>query len=78
MIVLRAKESGVVVGRISEEELQLLVDQLEEESEDDTDYYVTMATIDLLERAGGGEHLLEMLEKAVGDEEGVDISWSRE
>ena len=78
MIVLRVKDSGVVVGRISEEELQLLVDQLEEESEDDTDYYVTMATIDLLERAGGGEHLLEMLEKAVGDEEGVDISWSRE
>jgi len=78
MIVLRAKDSGVVIGRISEEEYQLLVDQLEEESEDDTDYYITMATIDLLERAGGDEHLLEMLEKAVGDSEGLEISWSRE
>lgn len=78
MVVLRLKDTGIVVGRISDDEFQFLVDQLEEESEEDTDYYITMATIDMLDRDGGSEHLLEVLEKAVGKSEGVELSWERE
>lgn len=78
MVALRLKETGIVVGRISDDEFQFLAGQLEEESEDDTDYYITMATIDMLEREGGSQHLLEMMEKAVGGSEGVELSWERE
>jgi len=32
--------------------LLFLIDQLEEESPDDTDYYLTKATVELLEQTG--------------------------
>ena len=40
MIQLHEKETGVFVGTITEAQLQFLIDQLEEESADDTDYYI--------------------------------------
>jgi hypothetical protein len=67
-----------VVGQISEADFQFMVDQLEEESEEDTDYYITMATIEMMQRNGGSENLLNVLKSAVGDSEGVDLSWSTE
>jgi hypothetical protein len=49
MIQLYEKETGVFVGTITEAQLQFLIDQLEEESADDTDYYIDHATLDLFE-----------------------------
>jgi hypothetical protein len=63
---------------VSDDDFQFLVDCLEEESGEDTDYYITMATIDLLDREGGSQQLLEVLDKAVGGSEGVELSWERE
>jgi hypothetical protein len=76
VITLSLKESGVVVGTIDEDDLQLLLDQLEEETEEDTDYYITSATIDILEQNGAGDRLISVLRAAVGDSEGVEISWT--
>jgi hypothetical protein len=79
MIVLKLKDSGTVVGRVSEEDFQFLVDQLEEESEEDTDYFITAATIEMLEQRGESPGLTELLKQAVaGSAEGVELSWSRE
>jgi hypothetical protein len=78
MIVLRAKDGGAVVGKISEADFQFMVDQLEEESEEDADYYITMATIEMMERNGGSGNLMNVLREAVGDSEGVELSWSTE
>ncbi len=78
MIVLRIKDTGVVAGKISDDDFQFLVDQLEEESEEDTDYYITVATIEALEREGGSQQLLQVLDQAVGGSEGVELSWDRE
>ena len=75
MISLSLKDGGAVVGTIDEEELQLLIDQLEEESEEDTDYFISPATIDLLEQHGAGAHLADILRRAVGTSEGVEIVW---
>jgi hypothetical protein len=75
MITLSLKDSGAVLGEIDESELQFLIDQLEEESEEDTDYYITSATIDMMEEAGAATELIEMLREAVGDSDGVDIEW---
>lgn len=76
MITLSLKETGAFLGTIDDADLQSLVDQLEEEHEDDTDYYVCPATIELLEEAGASAGLLNILKDAVGSSEGVEISWT--
>jgi hypothetical protein len=75
VITLSLKDSGALLGTIDEADMRLLMDQLVEESEADTDYYVDPATIDILERAGASAQLVSLLKRAVGDSEGVDIAW---
>lgn len=77
MIQLRDKETGSLLGSISEEDLQFLIDNLEEESEDDTDYYLNRVTLEMLKEKGGGQPLIDLLENALGDREDVEIEWSR-
>lgn len=76
MITLSLKETGAFLGTIDDADLQSLVDQLEEEHEDDTDYYVCPATIELLEESGASARLLKILKDAVGSSEGVEIAWT--
>ena len=71
MITLSLKENGAFLGTIDEADLQMLQDQLEEESEEDTDYYIDAPTIDLLEAAGAGAQLLSLLRRAMDDSEVV-------
>ena len=78
MIRLLNKETGALLGAVSEGDLQLLVDQLEEEDSADTDYYVCADTIDLLESNGASADLLSILRKALGDAEGVEVGWKRD
>ena len=75
MITLSLKDSGASLGSIDDADMQLLRDQLEEESEEDTDYYINSATIDMLEQNGASDRLLALLKEAVGDSDGVDVVW---
>jgi len=75
VITLSLKESGTLIGEIDEADLRLLVDRLEEEDEGDVDYYVSPATIEMLERDGASPRLVDLLKLAVGDSEGVDVVW---
>ena len=77
MITLSLKDSGAFLGTIDEADLQLLIDQLEEEHENDTDYYVCPATIEILEENGANPNLVRILKEAVGNSEGVEISWKK-
>ena len=77
MIRLHEKETGVFVGTITDAQLQFLMDQLEEESADDTDDYMDHATLDLFEEVGAEADLLALLRQALGTREGMDIVWSR-
>jgi hypothetical protein len=77
MIELHEKETGIFVGTITEAQLQFLIDQLEEESADDTDYYIDQATLDLFEEVGAEADLLALLRQALGPREGIEIVWSR-
>jgi len=77
MVTLSLTESGTVLGSIPDADFQMLVDQLEEESEEDTDYYVTAETIAMLEERGASETLVALLKRALGAAEGVDVSWER-
>ncbi len=77
MITLRDKDNGQLIGSVTDEEFQVLVDALEEESEEDTDYYIEAGTIDMLEDDGAPESLVKLLRDALGTRDGVEISWTR-
>lgn len=77
MIDLFDQESGALLGSITETELQLLIDSLEEESEADQSYYIEAGTIDLLGDGRATDHLLHLLKAAIGTRDGVDIRWAR-
>ena len=77
MIQMRDKETGALLGSISEENLQFLIDNLEEESDDDTDYYLNRTTIDMLKEKGASEELIKLLNDALGERDDVEIEWVR-
>jgi hypothetical protein len=69
------KSNGAIVGTISQEDFKFLVDNLEEESSRDADYFIDSKTIDFLADQGGSVPLLLLLRAAVGETEGIDIGW---
>jgi processive 1,2-diacylglycerol beta-glucosyltransferase len=77
MIELRDVETGRIVGSISEDQLKFLLDQLEEESDVDTDYYLNKATIEMFEENGADPELLNVLWEALGEREDMEIAWAR-
>jgi hypothetical protein len=77
MFTLTLKDTGALLGTIDDADLQLLIDQLEEEHEKDTDYYVCSATLDILEENGASDSLIRILKEAIGGSEGVEITWKR-
>lgn len=77
MIKLYDQASGELLGEVTEQQFQVLVNWLEEESVDDQDYYINRATLELLDQAGADAYLLELLRRGMGDREEIDIRWSR-
>jgi hypothetical protein len=77
MIELRDKETKRAVGSITEDQLQFLIDQLEEESIDDTDYYIDGATLEMFADRGIDPQLLTLLREALGNRDGMEIEWQR-
>ena len=79
MIALRHKDSGELIGHITESDLAILVKVLEEESSTDQDYYLDAGTLDLIqEQDVYSAPAVAMLRAALGDKEGIDIVWSRD
>jgi len=77
MVELYDKETGAALGAISQEQFQFLVDQLEEESLEDRDYYISRPTLDMLQERGIDPDLLALLRQALGNREGTEIQWRR-
>ncbi len=77
MITLRDAENGQTLGSITEEDLEVLVHALEEESLADRDYYIQAETIDLLEEEQASPELVTLLRTALGAREGMEIAWTR-
>ena len=76
MIQLRTKGLGRLLGSISDEDLKFLIDNLEEEWEEDQDYYINQATLEMLKSRGAPEALVALLEREMGDGD-IEIEWSR-
>lgn len=77
MIDIYNNETNQLIGSITEADLEVLTDHLEEESVDDQDYYIDAATIEVIGDGQATEHLLSVLRKALGAAESVEIRWQR-
>jgi len=78
MTQLYDAESGKLIGTIGVAELQLLIDQLEEESLEDQDYYIDRATLAWFEEKGADSALITLLREALGDRQGMEIRWEKD
>jgi hypothetical protein len=68
-------DNGETIGPISDKHVAFLVEQLEEESDDDRDYFVDRDTLELLSDNGADPELIALIEKAIGEDEGIDVAW---
>ncbi len=75
MIQLRNKDTGEVLGTISADDLQFLQDQLVEESEEDTDYYLNREELNIFKVKKASKELISLLEKGFGDGADLEIQW---
>lgn len=67
--------TGVYLGAISHHQLQFLIDQLEEEHEHDTTYFLDQPTLQFLAERGADRELIETLYRALGDADHVEIRY---
>jgi hypothetical protein len=64
----------IALGTITENQLDFLMENLEEEFDEDEEYLLMPDTIDFLREQGADRDLLNLLEKALtGTQDGVDI-----
>jgi len=77
MVNLRDKSTGILIGAISEEQLQFLIDQLEEEWLEDRDYSITQLLISVFEADGAEPELVAMLKEELGEREEMEVVWAR-
>lgn len=72
---LKRIDTDEEIGEITDKQLDFLVDQLEEEHDEDQDYFIDKDTLELLSDNGADPELLALLEKALGDDDSMDIAW---
>ncbi len=77
MIKLFNKDTGNQIGVLSEEQLQYLVDELEEESSQDQDYWLNRTQLELFSENGADPALVQLLDTALGDGDELEIYWVR-
>ncbi|MBU0549781.1 MAG: galactosyldiacylglycerol synthase [Candidatus Omnitrophica bacterium] len=77
MVELYDKSTNDYLGKISEEELQFLIDNFEEENLTDEDYYIDRATLEFLKEKGMSPELAKIIESAIGQNEGTEILYKR-
>ena len=77
MIKLREKGTEKPLGTISEEQLQYLIDQLEEEWSEDQDYAISHMLLSYFETQGADSELVSVLRSALGERDEIEVIWSR-
>jgi hypothetical protein len=79
-IRLLDEATGREIGRISDEELAVLQEVLEDEGPDDQDYWINLDEVaEIACRPGATPHLIALLHNAVRDKpDGIDIAFQRD
>lgn len=75
MTALYLKSANQKLVELIDNDLLCMQNVMEEESSKDRDYFIDLATVDMLKNAGASEGLLDALTKAIGESEGIDVEW---
>jgi processive 1,2-diacylglycerol beta-glucosyltransferase len=75
MIKLFHVQTNTEIGEITQTQLDFLTSQLEEESANDTDYYINADTLDYFAQQGAEPSLIALLRNALGSRPDMDIRW---
>ncbi|MGH8050390.1 MAG: hypothetical protein ACREPB_07015 [Arenimonas sp.] len=75
MTSLYLKPSGSKLADLIDNDLLCMQNVMEEENSNDRDYFIDLATVDMLKNAGASEGLLDALTNAIGESEGIDVEW---
>jgi hypothetical protein len=75
------KDTGALLGDVTEAQVQVLIDVLEEENDQDRDYWIDADTLELLAEEGADAALIALLQPHVGDgendDEGIEVEWRK-
>ncbi|RKU06298.1 galactosyldiacylglycerol synthase [Candidatus Poribacteria bacterium] len=63
------------IGVVTEDQVQFLIDNLEEEGFEDQDYYIDSESLSFLAENGCDEELLSMLADALEDRVNIDVRY---
>jgi hypothetical protein len=77
MFTLKDEATNKVIGEINDEQFQFLVDELEEEGVDDTDYAISRLLMEIWVREGKHIELVDLFLKALGDRDEMNITWEK-
>ncbi len=66
-----------VLGEIDETQLRQMIDLLEEEHDEDQDYWIDEPTLEVLSDGGADPDLLVRLRDHLQGGEGFDVGWRR-
>jgi hypothetical protein len=75
MIKLSDADTGKELGEISETDLEFMRLQMEEESDDDHDYYVHSSQLAAWQAQGASSALVTLLTTAMAGKEDINIRW---
>ena len=78
MIKIFNKQTKEFLGRVSEADLQFLIDHLEEESIHDTDYYILRETLEQFPQQGASAKLTDLLQGGLRGANAIEIRWERD
>lgn len=78
MVKLYDKETGQKLGEITEEQLELLMDDLEDEPFDDQDYMIDEEAVMLFEQIGADADLVDTLRSMLTGQDEFEIRWSQD
>lgn len=77
MIQLFDADTGKQLGEISEADLEFMRSQMEEESDDDHDYYIHSSLLPTWQDQGADANLLSLLTTAMAGKEDINVRWER-
>lgn len=77
MITLKNKDTNAVIGTLTLDQLQFLIDRLEEETPEDHDYWLNRTEIEILREQGADAELIAMLEQALGAADDMEVVWEQ-
>lgn len=63
------------IGEIADDQLAIIVKQLEDEHDQDDEYFIDQDTLELLSDNNVDPEVIAKLEKALGDDDDMTIAW---